>query len=82
LVTTTIRVLLFHYYRYIFISFASDSETVTTVKCPCVIRSLTSEDTHTGHTRILLQQSFNAEKDERKMISFWGGDPEHRKPGP
>jgi hypothetical protein len=30
--------------------------------CVCVIRSLASEDTHTGHTRILLQQSFNASR--------------------
>ena len=37
--------------------------------CPCVIRSLDSEDTHTGHTRILLQQSFNAsrEKDDQLL---------------
>ena len=34
-----------------------------------VIRSLASEDTHTGHTRILLQQSFNAsrEKDDQLL---------------
>jgi hypothetical protein len=37
--------------------------------CVCVIRSLAGEDTHTGHTRILLQQSFNAsrEKDDQLL---------------
>lgn len=37
--------------------------------CVPVIRSLASEDTHTGHTQILLQQSFNAarEKDDQLL---------------
>ena len=39
------------------------------LKLSCVIRSLAGEDTHTGHTRILLQQSFNAsrEKDDQLL---------------
>jgi hypothetical protein len=49
--------------------------------CVFVIRSLASEDTHTQDTlgsfcsKALMHL-------ERKMISFWGGDPEHRKLGP
>ena len=53
-------------------------ERIYFVYCVCVIWSPASEDTHTGHTRVLLQHSFL----ERKMISFWGGGPEHRKLGP
>jgi hypothetical protein len=42
----------------------------TWLDCSYVIRSLDSEDTHTGHTRVLLQQALMHL--ERKIISFWG----------
>ena len=49
--------------------------------CSCdMIWSLASKDTHTGHTRVLLQQALMHL--ERKIISFWLGGLEHRKLSP
>ena len=46
-----------------------------------MIKSLTGENTHTQDT-LRSFCSIALMHLERKMISFWGGDPEHRKLGP